>query len=345
VHQEPASNAVERHAETEARLGTYAHAATHTAELARESGGGEGKGEDEAAEDEAASTAGEVPVQDRLEGAELLSDKGQVRGGTEGEEKATTEEEEEEMDQDEAGGLVIDEESEDDDVSLLAADKQAPNRNTNGEGQGRGGSEAGKAAAEEEEASPPCAKDLPVALELRQPADAAPARKQEDRGSQGGLAVDENEDEDDDDEEELRITDAGEEDGKATRKRLRQADSDDDADSLQDGGGESTGHSSRSLLAVQRARAMVKKERTHLVVPMHASEREDAKKRSRPHIASESDEDEDVPLAGPPAHAKRCPCITSACISIPCMPCATLLVFACLCPLYARMRSAAVQGV
>jgi hypothetical protein len=314
------SSAVKRQEETQTRRGSD----TREVERARERNGMFLGGADEAL----SSSYEKSSAQNKQESAQKLTDTGE-EGGEEEVEEEEDEEEEDDREKEEAGGLIIDEESKDDDVSLLTEDVKQ-NENCKREEHEESESEFRKGEpVEDGKGAETTAEHLPIALEVRQPANAAALeRKIMDNGARGVAEDQDDEDEDD----ELHITD---EDGRgrpAIRKRLRQADSDDDGgvteeeadeeeETLSDReAGVSKAGTTRASLAVARARALVKpKESRPQMSAMDASAGKEEKTRSRPLIASESDEDEDVPLAGqsPHACAKCCP-----------MPCA----FACLCP-------------
>ena len=314
------SGAVKRQEETQTRRGSD----TREVERARERDGMFLGGADEAL----SSSDEKSSAQNKQGSAQKVTATG-GEGGEEEVEEEEDEEEEEDREKEEAGGLIIDEESKDDDVSLLTEDLKQ-NENCKREEREESESEFRKGEpVEDGKGAETTAEHLPIALEVRQPANAAALeRKIMDKGARG--VVEDQDDEDEDDE--LYITDEDGQGRPGIRKRLRQADSDDDGGAMEEEADEeeetlsdreagvSKAGATRASLAVARARALVKpKESRPQMSTMDASAGKDEKTRSRPLIASESDEDEDVPLAGqsPHACAKCCP-----------MPCA----FACLCP-------------
>jgi hypothetical protein len=315
------SGAVKRQEETQTRRGSD----TREVERARERDGVFLGGADEAL----SSSDEKTSAQDKQEGAQKVTDTGE-EGGEDEEEEEDDEEEEEDREEEEAGGLIMDEESEDDDVSLLTADLKE-NENCKSEEREESESELRKGApVEDGEGAEITAEHLPIALEVRQPANAVALEQK--RMDNGTREVEEDEDDEDEDEDdELHITDEDGQGRPAIRKRLRQADSDDEGVSMEEeadddeetlsdreAGGSKAG-ATRASLAVARARALVKpKECQPKMSAMDASAGKDKKTRSRPLIASESDEDEDVPLAGlsPHACAKCCPMPCAVCVSL-----------------------------
>jgi len=280
------SGAVKRQEETQTRRGSD----TREVERARERDGVFLGGADEAL----SSSDEKTSAQDKQEGAQKVTDTGE-EGGEDEEEEEDDEEEEEDREEEEAGGLIMDEESEDDDVSLLTADLKE-NENCKSAARDRAQKTLRQARA--------ACRLTRLPAWAAAAAAALPAVVDEDEDGQGRPAI---------------------------RKRLRQADSDDEGVSMEEeadddeetlsdreAGGSKAG-ATRASLAVARARALVKpKECQPKMSAMDASAGKDKKTRSRPLIASESDEDEDVPLAGlsPHACAKCCPMPCAVCVSL-----------------------------